>query len=55
MTLPSGIAAVTRAAPAELVAAGQGLYGATAAVAAGLSGAVVGPLYGATRRPGPGA
>ena len=48
VTLPSGIAAVTRAAPGELVAAGQGLYGATAAVAAGLSGALAGPLYGAT-------
>ena len=33
-----GIGAVTRAAPAGLSAAGQGLYGATSAVAAGLSG-----------------
>jgi MFS transporter, DHA1 family, multidrug resistance protein len=48
VTLPSGIGTVTRAAPAGLVAAGQGLYGATSAVAAGLSGALAAPLYGAT-------
>jgi DHA1 family inner membrane transport protein len=46
VTMPSGLGAVARAAPAGLTAAGQGLYGAVCAVAAGLVAAGAAPLYG---------
>jgi MFS family permease len=47
ITTPSGQAAVARAAPPELTAAGQGLYAAAAASAAGLAAFGAAPLYGA--------
>jgi MFS family permease len=47
ISTPSGQAAVARAAPATLTAAGQGLYAASAATAAGLAAFGAAPLYGA--------
>ncbi|MGZ6954191.1 MAG: MFS transporter [Acidimicrobiia bacterium] len=47
VSTPSGQAAVARAAPASLTAAGQGLYAASAATAAGLAAFGAAPLYGA--------
>jgi MFS family permease len=47
ISTPSGQAAVARAAPPELTAAGQGLYAAAAATAAGLAAFGAAPLYGA--------
>jgi predicted MFS family arabinose efflux permease len=47
ISTPSGQAAVARAAPPELTAAGQGLYAAAAAAAAGLAAFGAAPLYGA--------
>jgi len=46
VSTPSGQAAVARAAPASLMAAGQGLYAAAAAAAAGLAAFGAAPLYG---------
>ncbi len=45
ISTPSGQAAVARAAPPTLTAAGQGLYAAAAAVAAGLAAFGAAPLY----------
>ena len=47
ISTPSGQAAVARTAPPELTAAGQGLYAAAAATAAGLAAFGAAPLYGA--------
>lgn len=47
ISTPSGQAAVARAAPPSLMAAGQGLYAASAAAAAGLAAFGAAPLYGA--------
>ena len=47
VSTPSGQAAVARAAPPSLTAAGQGLYAASAATAAGLAAFGAAPLYGA--------
>jgi MFS family permease len=45
ISTPSGQAAVARAAPASLTAAGQGLYAASAAAAAGFAAFGAAPLY----------
>jgi predicted MFS family arabinose efflux permease len=45
VTTPSGQAAVAKAAPPSLTAAGQGLYAAAAATAAGLAAIGAAPLY----------
>jgi MFS family permease len=46
ISTPSGQAAVARAAPPSLTAAGQGLYAAAAALAAGVAAFGAAPLYG---------
>lgn len=47
LTTPAGQAAVARCSPPSLVAAGQGLYGATAAAGAAVAAFAAAPLYGA--------